>query len=71
MQVRDAFIRACRTAAQTFVGAVVLVAPIASVTDVKRVGVSIAFAAITALAAGIVAFVQNIAEDNTSFQLPK
>ena len=70
MSIRDAFVRACRTAAQTFVGLAVI-GPIASVGDVKGTATTFGYAAIGGLAAGIVSFATNIAEDNTSFQLPK
>lgn len=79
MRVRDAFVRSARTAAQTLVGIVALVAPIVAVlpdglkvggVDVKS-ATSAAFAIVAAVAAGLVAFAQNLAEDNTKFQLPK
>jgi hypothetical protein len=70
MNIRDAFVRSVRTAAQTFVGLAVI-GPIASVGDVKGTATTFAYAAIGGLAAGIVAFAMCIAEDNTQFQLPK
>lgn len=71
MALKDAFIRACRTAAQTFVALVVVVPVVSSVADIRKAAVSMAFAAVSALAAGLVAFAVNVTEDNTSFQLPK
>jgi hypothetical protein len=70
MNIKDAFVRGVRTAAQTFVG-LAIIGPIASIGDVKGTATTFGYAAIGALAAGLVSFVNNIAEDNTSFQLPK
>ena len=70
MNLKDAFVRACRTAAQTFVGLAVI-GPIASVGDVKGTATTFGYAAIGGIAAGIVSFAMNFAEDNSQFQAPK
>ena len=73
MKLRDAALRAVRTAAQTFVGLVVVtgVPVFASLDDVRGAGAAFFFAFVGAVFAGVVAFVQNFAEDNTRFQAPK
>ena len=70
MNLKDAFVRALRTAAQTFVGLAVI-GPIASVGDIKGTATTFGYAAVGAVAAGIVSFAMNVAEDNTGFQAPK
>ena len=70
MQLKDAFVRGVRTACQTFVGLAVI-GPIASVGDIKGTATTFGYAAVGALAAGIVSFVMNVGEDNTGFQAPK
>lgn len=73
MILKDAFVRAVRSAAQAFVAGVVLtgVGAFESIDEVKGTGIQFAFAAVYACFVGLVSFVQNIAEDNTSAQLPK
>ncbi len=79
MRVKDAFIRAARTAAQTLTAVVLVVAPIVNaLPEGFKVGgvnvktaTSFVFGLLAAVAAGLVSFAQNLAEDNTSFQLPK
>lgn len=79
MVVRDALVRAARTAAQVLVAVVAIAGPIINALpegwEVAGVNVhevtSGAVAVIVAISAALVAFVQNVAEDNTSFQLPK
>lgn len=79
MRIKDAFVRSARTAAQVLVGITLVVGPIiAALPDGFKVGgvdvksaTSVAFGVIAAVAAGLVAFAQNLAEDNTAFQLPK
>jgi hypothetical protein len=70
MTVKDAFVRSARTALQAFVG-LAIIGPVASVGDIKGTAVTFGYAAFAALCIGVVAFAQNLAEDNTAFQLPK
>jgi hypothetical protein len=79
MKFKDAVIRAGRTALQVVVGVELVVRGIQAALpegfEVKGVNIdkvtSAAYAALVAVAVAITAFVQNVAEDNTSFQLPK
>lgn len=65
MNVKDAGIRALRTALQAFVGAAVLT-NITAVSDIKSEAARFGYAAAAGAFAGIVSFAQNLAEDNTS-----
>jgi len=73
MRVKDAFVRAVRTGAATFVGIVALtgVGAFESIDDVKGRGVQFAFAAVAGVFSGVITFVNCFAEDNTAYQLPK
>jgi hypothetical protein len=68
MRVKDAFVRAVRTAAQAFVAAsaIGVVSAFRDLADVKKAGVSLLLAAAFGVASGVVSFAQNIAEDNTA-----
>lgn len=71
MQVKQAFVRAVRTAAQAMAGALTGLPVVEAVTDIKVVGAGYIVAAFIATNAGAIAFLQNIAEDNTSIHIPK
>lgn len=73
MKVKDAFVRATRTVLFTFVGLVGLtgVPAFNSVDDVKAKGIAWGFSAVAAVFVGVVNFANNVAEDNTAYQLPK
>jgi len=73
MKLRDAFTRAVRTFAATFVGVVALtgVGAFDSIDDVKGRGIQFAFAAVAGVFSGVITFVNCFAEDNTAYQLPK
>lgn len=79
MQIRDAVVRAARSALQTVVAIELVVRAIQAAlpSGLKVKGVDIgqvtsgAFAVLAAVAVALTSFAQNLAEDNTSFQLPK
>jgi hypothetical protein len=70
MNIKDAALRAVRTALQAFVGAAVLT-NISQVADIKSEATRFAYAAAAGAFAGIVSFAQNLAEDNTSIPAVK
>lgn len=65
--MKDALKRAIRTALQAFVasGVIANIATVRSLADLKATGSAWAFAAVTALGAGIVSFVHNFLEEET------
>ena len=75
MNLKDAFVRAVRTAAAVFVATVTIVAPAADLAGIQSAAVAQATSALGALlfavSSGLVTFIMNAAEDNTRFQLPK
>ncbi len=73
MKVHDALVRAARTSAFVFVGLLSLDATpmFNSVDDIKGAGIHFVFAGAAALWVGVLNFVNNVAEDNTSYSLPK
>lgn len=80
MQIKDAAVRTLRTVAQVLVGIPLLVTPVVALlpdgfkvagVDVHKVSTA-GVAIVSAVAVGILAFAQNLAEDNTALQfLPK
>lgn len=69
--VKRAAIRAIRTAAQTLAGSLVALPTANSIIDVAQVREPLAVAAYVSTLAGVVSFLQNIAEDNSSLDVPK
>lgn len=71
MQIRNAIVRAVRTAIQV-AAAAIPAAPVAVSTDVlKTYAAAWAFAGMLAVSAFSVALLQNLAEDNSSVNVPK
>ena len=60
--MRSSFIRALRTAAQTLAGALIAFPTVDSVTQIREIGNPFIVALYTAFMAGLVSFLQNIAE---------
>lgn len=71
MNLKDALIRAARTVAQTAVGVLVGFPVMESIFDFKVIGSTYAAAAIIGIHAGVISFLQNVAEDNTALSVPK
>lgn len=71
MKIKDALIRAARTAAQALAAALIGLSGPEVVTDIPAKVATILLALWVAFLAGVVAFLQNIAEDNTTLNLPK
>lgn len=69
--MKSAAIRALRTAAQTLAGALVGLPTVQNVLDIQEIGNPLAVALYVAVLAGVVSFLQNVAEDNTSLNIPK
>ena len=67
MKLREAVIRAFRTAAQTAAASIAVIPILNAVTEaaITGLGESLAVIGINSGLAGLVAFLQNIAEDNT------
>lgn len=63
--MRDSFVRALRTFAQTLAGALVALPTVDVVTNIKDIGNPLIVALYTAILAGVVSFLQNVAEDAT------
>jgi lipoate-protein ligase A len=70
MKVKDAGIRALRTALQVFAATLGAVA-LGTAVDFKVGGSAYVAAGVLALHAGVIAFAQNLAEDNTDLEVPK
>lgn len=64
--MKDAFVRALRTFAQTLGGALVALPTAASVVDIKNVGEPLLVALYVAFMAAVVAFLMNVAENATN-----
>lgn len=71
MQVKSAFIRAIRTAAQTAAAVLAAVTIFGTAIDLKVVGNLYYAAAVVGAHAGVISFLQNVAEDNTDVDVPK
>lgn len=70
MRVKRAAIRAVRTAAQA-AAAVLLAVTLGTTIDFNVVGNSYLAAVVVGAHAGVISFLQNIAEDNTDIDIPK
>jgi len=71
VNVKGAAIRAVRTFAQTFAGALIAFPVAASLSDIRAVGEPVILALYTAVLAGAVSFLQNIAEEAIPIDIPK
>lgn len=68
---RQATVRAVRTFFQAFAGGLVGIPIADTMTDVLSGAQAIGFAAWAGFLAALIAFAQNLAEDNTRLKLPK
>lgn len=63
--MRDAFVRALRTFAQTLAGSLVALPTASSVVDIRHIGEPLLVALYVAFMASLVAFLMNVAENAT------
>lgn len=63
--MKDAFVRALRTAAQTLAGALIGLPTVSAVTDIKSIGDPLLVAIYVAFMAGVVSLLHNVAENAT------
>jgi len=71
MNLKGAAIRAVRTFAQTFAGALIAFPIAASLSDIRAVAEPVILALYTAGLAAVVSFLQNVVEDSTPLEIPK
>ena len=63
--MKNAFIRAARTTAQTLAGCLVALPTANSIVDIRAIGEPILVALYVAFLSGVVAFLHNVAENAT------
>lgn len=69
--MKNALVRAVRTAAQALAAGLIALPVVTSVTQIVSLKEALVVACYQAGLAGVVAFLQNAAEDNSSLNVPK